>query len=130
MLESVEKTALVIIDGAESTRKTAESVAGALGNFKVVSLDAKDFTGTQLLSADIYFFGAENPAPPSFSYLQKMLAHINLAGRPCGIFSGSAKAADYLSGMVRDSELALYPDPYVGNGDIKAWTEKVIKLFT
>ena len=129
ILKIVEKTALIITDGAENMRKTAESIAGTLKNCNVVSLDAKNFTGTQLLSADIYFFGAENPEPPSFSYLQEMLAHINLAGRPCGIFSGSEKAAGYLTGMVHDSELALHPDPYLGKGDIKAWTENVIKLF-
>jgi acid phosphatase class B len=126
----VEKTALIITDDSESTRKTAESIASLLTTWKVVSITAGDFDGTQLLPADIYFFGAEKSNPPSFSYLHKMLQHINLAGRLCGIFSASQEAAGYLRNMVRDSELALHPDPFLGEGDIKTWTEKIVKLYT
>jgi hypothetical protein len=122
----VEKTVLIVTDGTESTGKTAEAIASHLVNHKVISVKGADFQGTHLLSASICFFGAENPNPPSFSYLHKVLAHINLAGRPCGIFSGSQKTADYLCAMVHDSELALYSDSFLGNGDIKAWTEKVL----
>jgi len=28
--------------------------------------------------------------------------------------------------MIFDSELDLYPDPFLGDGDITAWTEKVV----
>ena len=125
MLESVEKTALIVTDGTENTREMAEAIGSALINCKVVILAANDFKGTDLLPADICFFGAENPNPPSFSYLHKLLEHINLVNRPCGIFSCSQEAAEYLSNMVRDSELALYPEPFLGKGDITAWTKKV-----
>ena len=121
----MEKTALIVTDGAKGIQKIAEAIKGALTNYKVISVTADDFMGTQLLPVDLCFFGAETPEPPSFSYLYKMLQHINLANRPCGIFSSSQKTADYLRGMVHDSELALYPDPFLGEGDIKTWTEKV-----
>jgi flavodoxin len=124
----VKKTVLIVTDGAESTKKMAETIEAALGDYEVTSVRADDFEGTQLLPADICFFGAETPNPSSFSYLYKMLNHINLSGRPCGIFSNSEKALEYLSGMVRDSELALHPSPFPGKGDIKAWTEKVAGL--
>ena len=122
----MERTALIVTDGAESSQIIAEAIEAALKQCKVVSVTAGDFEGTQLLSADLCFFGVEKPKPPSFSYLDNLLQHINLANRPCGIFSSSQKAADYLRGMVHDSELALYPDPFLGEGDIKIWTEKVV----
>ena len=122
----MEITALIVTDGADSTRKVAEAIASELKKCKVISVLAKDFAGTDLLPVNCCFFGAESPNPPSFSYLYKMLQHINLAGRSCGIFSNSKKAAEYLSAMVQASELALYPDPYLGEGDIKEWVKKVI----
>jgi hypothetical protein len=124
----VEKTALIVTDGAETTQKMAETIAEALRDYTVNLVAAKDFSGTQILPADICFFGAETPNPPSFDYLHNLLEHINLAGRPCGIFSPSEKALEYLRGMVRDSELALLPDPFPAQGDAKAWTAKVQKL--
>ena len=121
----VEKAVIIVTDEAESTGKMAEAIAAELKNFKIVSVTAKDFSGTDLLAASIIFFGAERNDPPSFTYLNKMLQHINLAGRSCGIFSPSKQAAEYLCGMVRDSEITVYPDLFLGEGDIKTWVKKV-----
>ena len=126
----MEKTALIVTDGEESTQKLADAIKKALTDWEVISVSAGEFKGTQLLPADLCFFGAENPNPPSYSYLYKMLMHINLVNRPCGIFSISKEAADYLRGMVHDSEMILYPDPFLGKGDIKTWTEKVASSIT
>ena len=122
----MEKTALIVTDGTESMRKIAGAIAAELKNYKVISVEAKDYAGTDLLPSSLCFFGAEKSEDPSFSYLFKMLQHINLVGRPCGIFSGSTEASEYLKKMVHDSELALYPDPFLGEGDIKEWVKKVI----
>ena len=122
----MEKTAIIVTDGSDSIQKMAAAIAAELKGFKVVSAAAKDFAGTDLLAAGFCFFGAENPSPPSFSYVNKMLQHINLAGRHCGIFSNSKGAVDYLRGMVHDSEMAVYPEPFFGDGDIKEWAKKVI----
>ena len=113
-------------DGSESTRQMAATIAAELKKYKVVSVTAKDFLGTDLLPASLCFFGAAEPNPPSFSYLFKMLQHINLADRLGGIFSKSKAAAEYLRTMVNDSELTLYPDPYLGEGDIKVWVNKIL----
>ena len=122
----MEKTAIIVTDEAESTRKMAKAIAAELTNYKVISVVAKDFAGTDLLPSDLCFFGAENPDHPSFSYLFKMLQHINLVDRSCGIFSNSEKTAQSLCDMVHDSELALRAEPFLGEGDIKAWVKKVI----
>jgi hypothetical protein len=126
MLKFVEKTALIITDGAESSQIIADAIEATLKQCRVVSVTAGDFEGTQLLAADICFLGVEEPKPSSFSYLEKLLKHINLANRPCGIFSSSPQAVEYLRGIVHDSELVLYPDPFMGEGDIKIWVEKVV----
>jgi hypothetical protein len=121
-----KKNALIVVDGAESTQKTAAAIAAVLKNFNVVTLAAGEFSGTHILSADICFFGAETPGHSSFAYLNTVLQHINLAGRPCGVFSNSVPAAEYLRNMVRDSELVLYPIVLMEEkGDVKKWTESV-----
>jgi hypothetical protein len=120
-----KKTALIVTDGAVSTQQMAESIAAALGEFAVTIVPAGAFSGTHILPADIVFLGTEIPNPPTFGYLDMVLQHINLAGRPCGIFSGSASAVDYLRKMVHDSEMALCADCFDGKGNVKAWVEKV-----
>jgi hypothetical protein len=124
-----KKHILIITDGAESTGKMAEHIAGALQDARVVILTASAFSGADILPADIYFFGCEEPRPASFSYLEALLNHINLAGRSCGLFSpNSEKAAQYLAGMVHDSELVLNAVPFVAGdpGEIQRWVAEVI----
>jgi hypothetical protein len=96
-------------------------------NNKVRVIKAAGFAATDLLPADICFFGAEEPAPASFAGLEQLLLHINLAGRPGGLFAGSAKAAAYLRRMVRDSELRISAEPYVAgkSGSVKTWIKTV-----
>jgi hypothetical protein len=122
---TAKKTALIVTDGTVSTQQMAESIAVALGDFAVTIVPAGAFSGTHILPADIVFFGAEVPNPPTYKYLFTVLQHINLVGRPCGIFSGSAEAVEYLCKAVHDSELALCADPFQGKEDVKAWIKKV-----
>jgi hypothetical protein len=125
------KRVLIVTDGAESTAKVAEeiavvfSAASAESTVKVVA--AADFAATDLLPADICFFGAEQPAPASFAGLEQLLLHINLAGRPGGLFAGSSKAAAYLRRIVRDCELRVSAAPFVAgkSGSVKAWLKTV-----
>jgi hypothetical protein len=122
-----KKNALIVTDGAESMRKMAADIAAALKNFTLVSVTASEFSGTHILSADICFFGSETSNPPSFTTLNTILHHINLAGKPCGVFSNSAGGAEYLRNMVHDSELALYPVVLMeGKDDAKKWTETIL----
>jgi len=123
----VEKTALIVTDGAESTRKVAETIALTLPpQWKAVVMPAENFDVTQLLAAAACFLGAESPNPPCFSKLCKVLAHINLAGRPWGVFSSLKETADYLCEILQDSEAALCPDVFLGEGEVKTWIEKVL----
>jgi menaquinone-dependent protoporphyrinogen IX oxidase len=122
-----KKTVLIVTDGAGSTAKIAESLAAVLTGNNVTIRAAADFAGTDLLPADAFFIGCEAPKPASFGYLTELLQHINLSGRPCGVFSsGSEKAARYLARLLKDSEAALYPEPCPAGRVLKAWAAKVI----
>jgi hypothetical protein len=122
----VKKTALIVTDGTAGIQQMAESIAVALGNFAVTIVPAGAFSGTHILPADAVFLGAEAPKPPTFAYLDAVLQHINLVGRPCGVFSASGSAVEYLRKMVHDSEMVLCPDSFTGEGDVQAWAGKVI----
>ena len=124
-----KKTVLIVTDGSAVVAKLAEEIAAALKGNKVSMKAASEFKGNDILPADAFFLGCEKPGPASFAYLADVLKHINLAGRPCGVFSsGSEKAAKYLAGLVRDCEAALNPEPLLA-GDglvVKNWAESVV----
>jgi hypothetical protein len=129
MVETKKKTILIVTDGSEATQKTGGQIAGLLTDSHVVLLSASEFSGTDILPADVCFFGCEEPAPPAFAYLENLLRHINLVGRPCGVFSPkSKKAVEYLSALVRDAEVALYREPLIPGpaADMKTWVDHVI----
>ncbi|GHV88159.1 hypothetical protein AGMMS50267_05190 [Spirochaetia bacterium] len=108
------KRILIVTDGAKPTIALAKRIAAKAARMihagrAPTIVSAGDFTATDILPAVLCFFGCEQPHPPSFAHLEEVLRHINLAGRPCGLFSpGSADAIGYLSGIVRDAELAAY----------------------
>jgi hypothetical protein len=125
-----KKSVLIVTDGAESTVRIAGEIASVFtapsAGSKVKVVTAGDFTATDLLPADLCFFGAETPAPASFAGLEQLLLHINLAGRPGGLFAGSNKAAAYLRRIVHDCELRV-GKPFVAgkSGSVKAWIKTV-----
>ena len=120
-----KKTALIVTDDNGPIKTLAGAIASALDGFTVVTVEAGDFLGTHLLPADLCFFGSQTANPPSFKYLDSVLRHINLAGRPCGIFSCSVAGADYLKDMMRDSELAVHPDVLSEAKNAPAWAQTI-----
>ena len=124
-----KRNVLIVTDGSGETVKMASTIAVALKGNKVSIKTASEFKGNDILPAEIFFLGCEKPEPGSFAYLADVLKHINLARRPCGVFSpASQKAAKYLAGLVKDCEAALNPEPlFAGSGDaVKKWAKDVI----
>jgi len=119
---------LIVTDGASETERMAADIAKALKGSKVLAKTASEFAGNDILPADAFFLGCENPAPESFAYITDLLKHINLAGRLCGVFSpGTKKTAGYLAGLVKDCEAALNPELLTGTSSgIKNWAQNVI----
>ena len=127
-MKKEKKNVLIVTDGSEATVKMAAGIAAALKGNKVSVKAASEFKGNDILPAEVFFLGCEKPEPDSFSYLADLLKHINLVGRPCGVFSpGSEKAAGYLAALVHDCEAALNPEPLTGSGaDIASWAKSVV----
>jgi len=126
---SGKKRVLIVTDGAEEIKKMAENIAAALEGNSILIKDGSNFAGTDLLPADVLFFGCEKPSPPSFGYLEELLQHINLAGRTFGVFSpNSEEAIQYLIRMAKDSDAALNAEPFLAenSGNIKKWTTMVL----
>ena len=124
----MKKNVLIVTDGSEETAKMAAGIAAALKGNKVSVKNASDFKGNDILPIDVFFLGCEKPRPASFTYLEDVLKHINLAGRPCGIFSpGSEKTVKYLAALVHDCEAALNPKPLTASvKNVGSWAQKVI----
>lgn len=123
------ETVLIVVDGSAKIRQIADSIGACFHGARVVVMDAADFAATDLLPADSFFVGCEKPRPPSFAELERVLAGINLAGRPCGLFSlASNEAIEYLRGVVRDADLRLNPTPLLAasGAAAKAWTAETL----
>ena len=124
------KTALIVIDGTETIRKIAEVLSAALKGYQTRICPVESFAGTDLLAAHAIFIGCESPQPASFAYLDQMLAHINLSGRPGGIFSTDKKALKYLSTMIAASGIntgdpLLITDITTVTATVKKWTQTI-----
>ena len=122
------KNVLIVTDGSEETAKIAAGIAAELKGNNVSVKGAADFKGNDILPAEAFFLGCEKPEPETFAYIADLFKHINLAGRPCGVFSpGSEKAAKYLAGLIKDCDAALNPVHFTGAGeDIGKWAKGVI----
>ena len=129
-IKKVNKNALIITDGTEVIKEIALLMTGAMPDYQVKVCPAQDFKGTDLLPADVFFIGCENSKPASFAYLEKMLLHINLASRKCGIFSAKEKTISCLRKMLKDCEADL-GKPLLTTGakktEITKWIKGILK---
>jgi len=129
-----KKKVLVVTDnGSGSIAKSIAAVFGSapFTDWSASVVNAGDFTPTRILPVNAFFLGCEKPESPEFADIKTLFKHINLAGRPCGVFSAKANAVKYLSGLVRDSEAALGSPLVVENGaedsrKLKKWVGGII----
>jgi hypothetical protein len=124
---------IIITDDSTSTQQTAEGISALMGGsgYQTAVVKAEDFTGIELLPTCAFFLGCESPKPSSFVYIEDMLEHINLAGRPCGIFSSDSSALKYLSTLVQASEAAvgepfLTENGLIKRGELHNWIQGVV----
>ena len=112
---------LIITDDTGTMRKMAQDIAGVFGkppleNYRVSAVDAEKFSATDLLPAAAFFIGCNEPDAFSYLYIEELFNHINLAGRPCSVFSANAQAIKYLSKLLHASEAAVYKPLQVTDG--------------
>jgi len=125
---SREKRVLIITDGTEAVVKTAQSIAGLLDGCSVNICASESFEGTDLLPADVFFIGCGSPNPASFGYLSKMLEHINLAGRRCGVFSNDSDALKYLCGITASCEAKMGKPLLVGENPVDSINQLINEI--
>ncbi|MDR1867794.1 MAG: hypothetical protein LBQ77_05975 [Treponema sp.] len=125
----MEPNILIVIDNDSSIQMMAELIAAAFSQSRIVKADS--FVGSDLLDAHIYFFGCKEPSPFSFNHVEKVLQHVNLAGRSCGIFSlDSEQAIAYLKRILLDSELTVYPQAFLSDSmeNLEAWASRIVNV--
>lgn len=129
------KNVLILVDESNALKEVGRQLAAHLAPAHVAIIDAADFSATDILPADAYFFGCQEPHPLRFSEVERVLKGINLAGRPCGLFTLSAKnAIEYLRTITRDADLAVFPEPLLYEAlkpvdrtpQVKAWVQSVL----
>ncbi|MDR0455427.1 MAG: hypothetical protein LBH20_01925 [Treponema sp.] len=131
----MNKKIVIITDDAAPLQKAVEDIAaviGACSGYSAAVIQAEHFSGADLLAAYAVFLGCEKARPSSFASIEALLGHINLAGRPCGIFSSGAGALEYLSALVRDSEIAVGRPLLVKNDatdheNLKKWVQDILQ---
>jgi len=125
---------LIVTDNGAITGSIAGNIAAVFGGFagwSATVISAEEFSPTRLLPAHAFLLGCEKPEPPEFAGIKDLFKHINLAGRPCGLFSTQANAIKYLSGLVRDSEAAVGSPLVVKNNavdslELQKWVGGII----
>ena len=125
------KNVLIIADNTDKTVEMANGIAEVLKEGTVSLKTISDFNGNDILPADVFFLGCEEPNPASFAYISDLLSHINLAGRSCGIFtSGSKNTAKYLTGLLKDCEVTVNPEPLFSGPEaaLKNWVQETMRV--
>ena len=103
---------LILVDDSDSIKDVGRQLATYLVPVRVAIVDAGDFSATDMLPADAYLFGCQEPHPARFGEVERVLKGINLAGRPCGLFTLSSKSAiEYLRSITEDAELVVSREP-------------------
>ena len=128
---------LIITDDSDSMRNLAVTIAAIIRNPQfagctVSMTEAESFSAPDLLPAQTFFLGCEKPGSFSFLYIEDLFAHINLAGKFCGIFSNNSKAVKYLSVFIRDSEVSagkplLVKDSTLDNIILQNWVKSIMQ---
>jgi hypothetical protein len=119
---------LIVTDGRESSRLGALAIVSALFGDGIITIRKDDeFSGTDILAADFCFFGCSEPEPASFSYLDRLLRHINLRLKKCALFSmDSNDAIGYLKSIIKDSGIKLVGSIVSSEPiEIKEWAERI-----
>ena len=136
LVEESRKILIVADDDARS-QGMAQCIAAVVKppmfeGCSVSVMKADAFYGTDILPAHAFFIGCVAPSPPSFTYIEMLFERINLAGRPCGVFSCAPKALRYLSGLVGASEASMGKPLLAKSGaadeaKLREWVRRILE---
>ena len=109
----------------------AAGIKKIAAGYTVSVIEADGLSATDLLPAHIFFLGCERRKAFSFYYIENLFAHINLAGRQCGIFSTHSTALKYLASFLRSSGVKtgrplLAGNDAIGGKELEKWIKSII----
>jgi hypothetical protein len=129
----VARKALIITDDGPEIKKITGEIAKAFGKlpfegYQALIVSAGSLTPVDLLPAHVFFLGGSPLEPSPFGRIEGLFRHINLAGRPCGVFSSNQKTLDYLSKLAHSSGAAqcwplLAEGGLIEGGKIQNWLQ-------
>ena len=135
-MEEKNRQILIISDGTDSIQRMAADIKAVIEkkpDYSVKTMDVQSFAGNDLLPCCAFFLGCDTPKPSSFAYIDAFFRHINLIGRPCGLFSGNQAALEYLSALILDCE-AVAKEHFLAQNDaadrekLQNWVQGVVSM--
>jgi len=130
--EHSKRALIVFEDGKPENERTARAIAERLvdAGLEARVASAAEAVVPDILAAEIYFFGAESPAAPSYGDLALAFKGLNLAGRRAAYFGGSGAAVAWLKTMCEDTEVTAALADLVGRrpepAAVSAWLKGVL----
>jgi len=125
------KTLVLFEDGKPEIEREAKAIADRLeeqGRMASVK-SASSIAISDILSADLYLFGADAVGSAAFGELARLLKGINLASRKVAFFGSSGAAVAWLRGLCTDTELTVAHSDFIGRPEpaaLSAWLKGVI----
>ncbi|PKL08693.1 MAG: hypothetical protein CVV51_07555 [Spirochaetae bacterium HGW-Spirochaetae-7] len=111
-----EKTRLLVIfeDEKENLEAIAKNIKTQVGSKALVKTrPASEVAIAEILAADVYAFGVENPSSHAWAEVKRLLAGMNLAGRKAGFFASRAGVVDKLKAALLPAELIVAEEDLV-----------------
>ena len=123
------KLLLVFEDERDALDAVAKQVKKALGATAIVKArPASEVAVAEILAADAYIFGVDDPDARVWAEVKRLLHGMNLAGRKAAFYSSAKGATKVLKTAFAASELRVVePDlDASGSGDAGAWAAALI----
>lgn len=131
MAKQKSKALVLFEDGRSDSERLGRSIGdrleeqGRAATVKPASLVAV----SDILSAELYLLGAENPGAPAFGELARVFKGANLAGRKVAFFGSSGASVAWLRGLCADTELSTAHVDLIGRPEpaaLAAWLKGVL----
>ena len=121
------KLLLVFEDERDTLDAVAKQVKKALGATAIVKArSASEVAVAEILAADAYIFGVDNPDARVWAEVKRLLHGMNLAGRKAAFYSSAKGATKGLKTAFASSELRVVEPDLDASGDAGAWATALI----
>lgn len=121
------KLLLVFEDERDTLEAVAKQVKKALGATAIVKArSASEVAVAEILAADVYIFGVDNPDARVWAEIKRLLHGMNLAGRRAAFYSSAQGTTKGLKAAFASSELKVVEPDLDASGDAGSWAAALI----